>query len=141
MHKRSTYTEYRNLSQVVTRSANSCLKPLGSCSGLAITTAEGLGSSNGENHPIAERLHKLHGSQCGYCTPGMVMGIYSALKGSHPAGITMAGMEAALDGNICRCTGYRPILDAAHSFARDSNTVDHMNRKGCKVSSAACQWK
>eukprot|EP00939_MAST-03C_sp_MAST-3C-sp1_P001680 g1680.t1 len=115
---------------VVTRSANSCLKPLVSCHGLSITTVEGLCGTDSKadegksNHPVADRLHKLHGSQCGYCTPGMVMAIYAALqKNSKPS---EKEMESCVDGNICRCTGYRPILDTAKSFATDSKVVDHI---------------
>jgi len=113
--------------KVVTRSANSCLKPLAACDGLSVTTVEGLCGKDGSNHPVADRIHKLHGSQCGYCTPGMVMAIFAGLqKNAKP---TEKDMERCLDGNICRCTGYRPILDAAKSFASDSKVVDHIRNE------------
>jgi len=121
-----TYMESSDGS-IRTNSANACLKPLAACDGMSITTADGLNRccGGGKNHPIADRLHKLHGSQCGYCTPGMVMAIYAQLK-KNGGKADAETMEEAIDGNICRCTGYRPILDTAKSFATDSKVVDHM---------------
>lgn len=88
-------------------------------------TIEGLGTAS-HPHPLQERLAKLHGSQCGFCTPGIVMTLYALLRNAYdPATKTyrlsaeMVELEGALDGNLCRCTGYRPILDAAKSFVRE----------------------
>ncbi|NWX99683.1 AOXB oxidase, partial [Nothoprocta ornata] len=94
---------------------NSCLRPICSLHGAAVTTVEGVGSTKTRIHPIQERLAKCHGSQCGFCTPGMVMSIYSLLR-NHPKP-SMEQIIAALDGNLCRCTGYRPIIDSSSSFA------------------------
>jgi hypothetical protein len=66
---------------------------------------------------IAERIAKMHGSQCGFCTPGIVMALYSFLR-NHPRP-TVHELEEAVDGNLCRCTGYRPLLDAIKSFGVD----------------------
>lgn len=96
-------------------SVNACLVPLYSLHKCAVTTVEGIGSMRAGLHPVQERLARLHGSQCGFCTPGIVMAVYSFLR-RHPAASAEA-MEAAMDGNLCRCTGYRPILDAAKSLA------------------------
>ena len=62
----------------------------------------------------AERIAGFHGSQCGFCTPGMVVSCHTALTNAHKNGksCTATEMEKAFDGNLCRCTGYRPILDA-----------------------------
>lgn len=90
--------------------------------GFAVTTTDGLGSSVSGFHAVHRRLARFGGSQCGYCTPGMVMTLYSQLK-KNPSS-TMLELEEAFDGNICRCTGYRPILGAAKSFASDSDVVD-----------------
>nr|XP_056717282.1 aldehyde oxidase 3-like [Euleptes europaea] len=95
--------------------ANSCLLPLCSLHGAAVTTVEGVGNTKTKLHPIQERLAKCHGSQCGFCTPGMVMSMYSLLR-NHPEP-TMEQILAALDGNLCRCTGYRPIIDSFSVFS------------------------
>ncbi|KYO33619.1 hypothetical protein Y1Q_0008773 [Alligator mississippiensis] len=95
--------------------ANSCLLPICSLHGAAVTTVEGVGSTKTRIHPIQERLAKCHGSQCGFCTPGMVMSMYALLR-NHPEP-SMEQITAALDGNLCRCTGYRPIIESYKSFA------------------------
>ncbi len=82
--------------------------------GRDVTTIEGL-SSDGELHPMQEAFHRNHGLQCGYCTPGMIMAAVSYLK-ENPAP-TEEEVRMALEGNLCRCTGYqnivKSILDAA----------------------------
>ena len=96
-------------------SVNACLVPLYSLHRCAVTTVEGIGSMRAGLHPVQERLVRLHGSQCGFCTPGIVMAVYAYLR-RHPTASAEA-LEAAMDGNLCRCTGYRPILDAVKSLA------------------------
>uniref|UniRef100_A0A803TFH1 FAD-binding PCMH-type domain-containing protein n=1 Tax=Anolis carolinensis TaxID=28377 RepID=A0A803TFH1_ANOCA len=76
--------------------ANSCLLPLCSLYGAAVTTVEGVGTTTTKLHPIQQRLAKCHGSQCGFCTPGMVMSMYSLLR-NHPEP-SMEQIAAALDG-------------------------------------------
>ncbi|XP_009908898.2 aldehyde oxidase [Dryobates pubescens] len=99
-------------------SANACLLPICSLYGAAVTTVEGVGNTKNRVHPVQERLAKCHGSQCGFCTPGMVMSIYTLLR-NHPEP-TSEQMIAALAGNLCRCTGYRPIVDACKTFCEES---------------------
>ncbi|OPJ76220.1 hypothetical protein AV530_004003 [Patagioenas fasciata monilis] len=99
-------------------SANACLLSICSLHGAAVTTVEGVGSTKTRVHPVQERLAKCHGSQCGFCSPGMVMSIYTLLR-NHPEP-TSEQMIAALAGNLCRCTGYRPILDACETFCKES---------------------
>lgn len=92
------------------------MKLLLSCHGLDIITVEGIkGPQNGYN-PLQERLDLFNGSQCGYCSPGMVMNMYSLLAGASGQ-ISPLEVEQAFGGNLCRCTGYRPILDAFKSVA------------------------
>lgn len=89
--------------------------------GWHILTVEGLGGGGKAHpdgyHPLQSRLADGFGSQCGFCSPGFVMSAYSQLR-ENPRP-TEAQVEHFFDGNICRCTGYRPILDAMKSFACD----------------------
>ena len=78
-----------------------------------------MGSVNSKLHPIQKKFVQYHASQCGFCTPGMVMSFYTLLRNNpNPS---KEEVEEALDGNLCRCTGYRPILDAMKSFAKPSS--------------------
>eukprot|EP01114_Cavostelium_apophysatum_P000968 TRINITY_DN1083_c0_g1_i1.p1 TRINITY_DN1083_c0_g1~~TRINITY_DN1083_c0_g1_i1.p1 ORF type:complete len:1374 (-),score=383.49 TRINITY_DN1083_c0_g1_i1:31-4152(-) len=97
---------------------NSCLRPICSLDGLSITTVEGIGSQKAGFHPIQERIAEFNGTQCGYCTPGMVMNMYSLLENNPNP--TETEIENHFDGNLCRCTGYRSILTAMKSFASDT---------------------
>uniref|UniRef100_A0A663MI95 Aldehyde oxidase 1 n=1 Tax=Athene cunicularia TaxID=194338 RepID=A0A663MI95_ATHCN len=110
-------------------SANACLLPICSLYGAAVTTVEGVGSTKTRVHPVQERLAKCHGSQCGFCTPGMVMSIYTLLR-NHPEP-TSEQMIAALAGNLCRCTGYRPILDACKTFCKESICCQRKTNEKC----------
>ncbi|KAI1715623.1 molybdopterin-binding domain of aldehyde dehydrogenase domain-containing protein [Ditylenchus destructor] len=103
-------------------SANACLTPVCAVFGKAVTTVEGIGGPNCVSkklHPVQERLSKAHGSQCGYCTPGFIMAMYSLLR-NHPQP-TQAQIDDSIQGNLCRCTGYRPILEAFYSFIPTEN--------------------
>jgi len=89
------------------RAVNACLLMLPQVAGKSVTTVEGLGDPAGELHPVQEAMVTHHGAQCGFCTPGIVM----ALATGHANGRT--DHEVVLAGNLCRCTGYAPILRAA----------------------------
>ena len=83
--------------------------------GRALTTIEGL-ADNGSLHPLQESFHEYHALQCGYCTSGMVLAAVSLLA-ENPSP-TEEQIRHALEGNICRCTGYQNIVDAIEAVAR-----------------------
>jgi xanthine dehydrogenase small subunit len=94
------------------RAINACLRLLPTVDAMAVFTVEGLGSDDdGRLHPVQQALVDLHGSQCGFCTPGFVMSLFALYKSAHRP--SRAVIEEALSGNLCRCTGYRPIVAAA----------------------------
>lgn len=105
-----------NTQKVDHRAVNACLALLPSLDGAHVVTVEGLGNSKNP-HAIQRRIAEFHGSQCGFCTPGIVMALYAFLRNN--PGATQADIEESFDGNLCRCTGYRPILDAAKTFGSD----------------------
>jgi carbon-monoxide dehydrogenase small subunit len=80
-----------------------------------ILTVEGL-ATNGELHPIQEGFWEEHGLQCGFCTPGMIMSSYQLLKDNPDPSLEQ--IRHAIDGNLCRCTGYQHIVNAVVSAAR-----------------------
>jgi aerobic carbon-monoxide dehydrogenase small subunit len=82
--------------------------------GLEITTIEGL-AQNGTLHPVQQAFHEQHGLQCGYCTPGMIMATVSLLK--EQSSPSEAEIRTALEGNLCRCTGYHNIVKAVQAAA------------------------
>ncbi|XP_069464775.1 xanthine dehydrogenase/oxidase-like isoform X2 [Ambystoma mexicanum] len=104
--------------RIIHYSANACLAPVCSLHHVAVTTVEGIGSTKTRLHPVQERIAKSHGSQCGFCTPGFVMSMYTLLRNSPEP--TMEEIENAFQGNLCRCTGYRPILEGYRTFSKDS---------------------
>uniref|UniRef100_A0A2P2KBD2 xanthine dehydrogenase n=1 Tax=Rhizophora mucronata TaxID=61149 RepID=A0A2P2KBD2_RHIMU len=101
---------------------NSCLAPLYSVEGMHIITVEGVGNRKTGLHPIQESLASSHGSQCGFCTPGFIMSMYALLRSS-PTPPTQEQIEECLAGNLCRCTGYRPIIDAFRVFAKSNDAL------------------
>ncbi|GFP97194.1 indole-3-acetaldehyde oxidase [Phtheirospermum japonicum] len=114
------------LKQTESYTVSSCLTLLCSVNGCSITTSEGLGNTKDGFHPIHQRFAGFHASQCGFCTPGMCMSLFSALASSEKTNcpLTVSEAERAIMGNICRCTGYRPIADACKSFAADVDLED-----------------
>lgn len=127
--------------EVVTRSINSCLRPICALDGMAVTTIEGLGSVKPEVSPdgispVQYKIAKCNGSQCGYCTPGFVMNMTSFLVANGDKPTTKAQIEGLFDGSICRCTGFRPILYAMKSFASDWTKKDEEGTPECFVDPA-----
>lgn len=89
----------------------SCLLLAVQADGRRVTTIEGLAAPDGTLHPLQQAFAEKHGLQCGYCTPGMLTTL-AAFLAENPDP-TEAGVRDAISGNICRCTGYQPIVEAA----------------------------
>ncbi|MDA5556286.1 xanthine dehydrogenase small subunit [Shimia sp. MMG029] len=92
---------------------NACIRFLATLDGCHVVTIEYLGGPNGRLSPVQQAMVEHHGSQCGFCTPGIVMSLYALwMAHEHP---TVKQVETALQGNLCRCTGYAPIIRAAQA--------------------------
>jgi nicotinate dehydrogenase subunit A len=91
------------------RAVRSCVTDLASVQGKQVTTIEGL-ARDGHLHPLQQAFHEHGGSQCGYCTPGMIMNAYGLLQ-EHPKP-TRAQIEEGMEGNLCRCGAHQRILAA-----------------------------
>ncbi len=107
------------------RSMTSCIAPLGLLLGRDVLTAEGLATDAGL-HPVQAALIKHCGSQCGYCTPGFVTSMFEGFERADLKGSDSAAVADQLCGNLCRCTGYRPIREAMVQAlsCRDRGVVD-----------------
>lgn len=100
------------------KAVNACIRFLPTLNGCAVFTVEDLRATDGTLHPVQQALVDCHGSQCGFCTPGFAMSMW-ALYENYPkaAGLpTRNEIATALSGNLCRCTGYRPIIAAAQQM-------------------------
>jgi xanthine dehydrogenase small subunit len=102
---------------------NSCLVLLPSIADHEVVTVEGI-AKDGALHPVQEAMAKAGGSQCGYCTPGFVVSLFSEYYRPDRNGYD----PEAISGNLCRCTGYRPIREAAQSLGRPSTDDPHRHR-------------
>ena len=119
-------------------SVNACLAPVAGMHGLAVTTVEGFGGAGERLHAVQQRLANSHGSQCGFCTPGIVMSMYTLLRNKPLP--SMEDVDTYFQGNLCRCTGYRPILEGvktltenwAVNFSQSDKGACGMGEKCCK---------
>ena len=104
--------------QVQYRAVNSCIRMAHSVDGMAVWVAEDLSANDGSLHPAQQAMVDCHGSQCGFCTPGFVMSLFAMYQNRVGQGQKISREQAIedLSGNLCRCTGYRPILDAAQAM-------------------------
>jgi aerobic carbon-monoxide dehydrogenase small subunit len=102
------------------RSVKSCTLLAAQADGRSVVTLEGLANGDGELHPVQRAFRAEHGLQCGFCTPGMVMATVSLLA-ENPAP-TEAEVRTALEGNLCRCTGYHNIVRAVLAAAGEGES-------------------
>ena len=103
------------------RAVNSCLAVMPQLDGKQVLTVEGLADPDGELHPVQRALVDADASQCGFCTPGFVMALFAWRLSGEAA--THENIHEALAGNLCRCTGYRPIVDAAMGLGGDATVA------------------
>ena len=108
------------------RAVNACIQFLPTLDGKMLFTVESLKSVNGQLHPVQQSMVDYHGSQCGFCTPGFVMSMFALYK-NEPS-LSRDNIDNALSGNLCRCTGYRSIIEAAqhmgdYPISTDANPI------------------
>ncbi|QRM56363.1 xanthine dehydrogenase small subunit [Sinorhizobium sp. BG8] len=121
--------------ELVYEGVNACIRLLGSMNATHVVTVEHLAGKDGTLHPVQQAMADFHGSQCGFCTPGIVMSLYGLwLTNDRPS---RAEIERTLQGNLCRCTGYEPIVAAAEAVAaaRPSAVFDPIVRTRAEISS------
>jgi len=104
------------------KTVNSCLILAGQCEGAEIITIEGL-EQDGKLHPLQESFMKKGAVQCGFCTPGMILSAYALLNENPDP--NEEDIKEALAGNLCRCTGYKQIIDAVQSAAEELQKESH----------------
>src|SRR5213593_2575865 len=106
------------------RAINSCIQFVPTLDGKELITVESLKGGNGALHPVQRAMVDCHGSQCGFCTPGFVMSLFALYKSAPKP--SRQEINDAIAGNLCRCTGYRPIVDAA------CRMYDYRDRRGTR---------
>jgi xanthine dehydrogenase small subunit len=114
-------------------SVNACIRFIGSLHATHVVTIEHLAAKDGTLHPVQQAMVDCHGSQCGFCTPGFIMSLYGLwLSNEKP---DRAEIEKALQGNLCRCTGYEPIVKAAEqvSLQRPSTLFDPLEKTRAEI--------
>lgn len=109
-------------SELIYESVNACIRFLGSLDGTHVVTIEHLRGRDGGLHPVQQAMVDFHGSQCGFCTPGFVLSLYALwMRNPKPQD---AQIEKALQGNLCRCTGYEAIIRAARAISDYGTLAD-----------------
>ena len=109
------------------KAINSCISFTPTLHGKQLIVVENLVSKNGTYHPVQEAMAKYHASQCGFCTPGFVMSIFAMSK--NKKNNNNDDIKDAISGNLCRCTGYRPIIDAAKNIKKKYSDEFYKNSK------------
>jgi len=125
---------------LVYETVTSCIRFVASLDGCHVVTIEHLKGKDGTLHPVQQAMVDHHGSQCGFCTPGIVMALYALwMRDAQPSRPTI---EKALQGNLCRCTGYEPIVRAAEAMAEISQaTSDPLQAERDDVRCQLAEWQ
>ncbi len=109
------------------RAINSCITLLPVLNGKQLIMVEDLVLKDGSLHPVQKAMVNFHGSQCGFCTPGFVMSLFSMFKNNSK--FKVESIKDSISGNLCRCTGYSPIMKAAKSLSRKKKVDDFSKDK------------
>ena len=112
---------------IIYKAINSCIAFIPSLEGKQLLVIEDLMLKNGSLHPVQSAMVNYHGSQCGFCTPGFVMSLFSMYKNN--TSYDEKTIEESISGNLCRCTGYRPIIDAAKSLKNNKSDQFKKNKR------------
>jgi len=112
---------------IIYKAINSCISFVPSLEGKQLILVEDLVKKNGTLHPVQDAMIKYHGSQCGFCTPGFVMSLFAMYKNF--SSYNNERIHDSISGNLCRCTGYRPIVDAAKSLNNVSRLDQFYNNR------------
>ena len=104
--------------KIIYKAINACIAFIPTLAGKQLVLIEDLVSEDGSLHPVQEAMVNYHGSQCGFCTPGFVMSLFAMYK--NHSFYEDDVIKDSISGNLCRCTGYRPIIDAAKSLNKIS---------------------
>jgi len=112
---------------IIYKAINSCISFVPSLEGKQLILVEDLVKKNGTLHPVQDAMVKYHGSQCGFCTPGFVMSLFAMYKNF--SSYNNERIYDSISGNLCRCTGYRPIVDAAKSLNNVSRLDQFYNNR------------
>ena len=120
-----------NKNKIIYKAINACISFLPILNGKQLILVEDLTNDN-KLHPVQEAMVKFHGSQCGFCTPGFTMSLFSMHKNFKS--INNQIIDEALSGNLCRCTGYRPIIDAAKSLNNKKDQDQFKKNKNQTIS-------
>jgi xanthine dehydrogenase small subunit len=113
--------------KIVYKAINSCIAFTTSLEGKQLLIVEDLIQKDGSLHPVQSAMINFHGSQCGFCTPGFIMSLFSMYK--NETSYDKKTIEESISGNLCRCTGYRPIIDAAKSLKNNKSDQFKKNEK------------
>ena len=114
---------------IIYTAINSCIAFTTSLEGKQLLVVEDLMQKNGSLHPVQDAMVNFHASQCGFCTPGFVMSLFSMYKNN--ISYDEKTIKESISGNLCRCTGYRPIIDAAKSL--NNKRSDHFEKNKKKT--------
>ena len=120
-----------NKNKIIYKAINACISFLPILNGKQLILVEDLTNDN-KLHPVQEAMVKFHGSQCGFCTPGFTMSLFSMHKNFKSVNNQI--IDEALSGNLCRCTGYRPIIDAAKSLNNKKDQDQFKKNKNQTIS-------
>ncbi len=109
------------------KTVNACISFVTILQGKQLIIVEDLVNNNGSLHPVQKAMIDYHGSQCGFCTPGFVMSLFAMQK--NYSSYNNENIKDSISGNLCRCTGYRPIIDAAKSLNNKSHSDKFVKNK------------